>query len=125
MLTEEQKEQVRYYCGYGMLGQQMLPANGYRFFQTYGELEYKLINMQPGEENQVTTYYLVNLAQLESDIPAIRNNIDTKQAAVWYWNDKEFRDRVKLFNYVRRELCNYLGLTPGPGLMTGAVGFTV
>jgi hypothetical protein len=124
-LTETQKVQVRYYCGYGALGQQALPANGYRFFVEYGEMEYKLINMQPEEESEVITYYLPNLLQLKSDIPAIRDNIDTKQAAVWFWNEKEFRDRRTLFNYVRRELCAFLGLTPGPYLASGGVQFAV
>jgi hypothetical protein len=124
-LTEAQKIKVRYYCGYGMIGQQMLPANGYRFFQAYGEMEYKLINMQTGEEDEVINYYLVNLDQLKSDIPSVRNNIDTKQAAVWFWNNKEFRDRRTLFNYVRKELCNFLGLTPGPYLFSGGVQFAV
>ena len=125
MLTEVQKSQVRYFCGYGALGEQALPANGYRFFTEYGEMEYKLINLQPGEEWEVINYYIVNLSQLKSDIPTVRNNVDTKQAAVWYWNTNELRDRRRLFNYVRRELCNFLGLTPGPGLMTGAIGFMV
>jgi len=125
MLIEAQKVQIRYYCGYGALGQQMLPANGYRFFTAYGEMEYKLINMQPEEEDEVVNYYLVNLQQLKTDIPTVRDNVDTKQAAVWHWNDMEFRDRRTLFNYVRLELCNFLGLVPGPHLGAGGVRFSV
>jgi hypothetical protein len=88
-------------------------------------MEYKLVNAQPGEEDEVINYYLPNLDQLKSDIPAVRENLDTKQAAVWYWNDKEFSNRRQLFNYVRRELCAFLGLTPGPYLGTGAISFAV
>jgi hypothetical protein len=124
-LTQDQKIKVRYYCGYGVIGAQSLPANGYRFFTEYGEMEYKMISLQPGEETEVITYYLPNLDTLKADMPAIRENLDTKQAAVWTWNDKEFPDRRSLFNYVRRELCNFLGLTPGPGLLTGGVSFMV
>jgi hypothetical protein len=124
-LTEAQKVKVRYYCGYGMIGQQALPANGYRFFTEYGEMEYKLTNMQAEEESEVVTYYIPSLDQLKTDMPAIRENLDTKQAAVWIWNDKEFPNRRTLFNYVRRELCNFLGLTPGPGLSSGGMQFAV
>lgn len=124
-LTEQQKVQVRYYCGYGMIGQQALPANGYRFSTEYGIMEYKLINMQPEEEDEVINYYLPNLLTLKTDIPTIRNNLDTKQAAVWYWNDKEFPNRRTLFNYVRLELCNFLGLIPGPYLARGGVRLAV
>jgi hypothetical protein len=124
-LTEAQKVKVRYYCGYGMIGQQALPANGYRFFDEYGEMEYKLTNMQAEEESEVINYYIPNLDELKADMPAIRDNLDTKQAAVWIWNDKEFPNRRTLFNYVRRELCNFLGLTPGPGLSSGGMQFAV
>jgi hypothetical protein len=124
-LTEDQKIKVRYYCGYGVIGAQALPANGYRFFTEYGDMEYKMNNLQPGEEDQVITYYLPNLEQLKSDIPAIRANLDTKQAAVWIWNDKEFPNRRSLFNYVRNELVNFLGLEPGPGLPSGGIQFAV
>jgi hypothetical protein len=116
-LTEAQKVKVRYYCGYGMIGQQALPANGYRFFTQYGEMEYKLINMQAEEESEVINYYIPNLDELKADMPAIRDNLDTKQAAVWIWNDKEFPNR--------RALCNFLGLTPGPGLSSGGMQFAV
>jgi hypothetical protein len=126
-LTEAQKEKVRYYCGYGVLGDQALPANGYRFFVEYGEMEYKLINLQDGEEDEVVNNYLPTLLLLQSDLSSasLRSNLDTKQAAVWYWNDKEIRDRKKLFNYWRMELVNYLGLTPGPGLSSGGIRFAV
>jgi hypothetical protein len=124
-LTEAQKVKVRYYCGYGMIGQQALPANGYRFFDEYGEMEYKLTNMQAEEESEVINYYIPNLDELKADMPAIRDNLDTKQAAVWVWNDKEFPNRRTLFNYVRRELCDFLGLTPGPGLSSGGMQFAV
>jgi hypothetical protein len=124
-LTEDQKIKVRYYCGYGLLGQQVLPANGYRFSVTYGAMEYKLINFQPGEETEVITYYLPTLDQLKADIPLVRLNVDTLQAAVWKWNPKELRDRRRLYNYERFELCNFLGLTPGPGLGNNAIGCMV
>jgi len=125
MLTEDQKESVRYYCGYGMFGLQALPASGYRFSVVYGTLEYKMINLQPGEEARVVLNYIPKLIQLEQDTFDVRENLDTWQAAVWYWNRMEIRDRVKLFRYWRMELCNFLGIPPGPGLQSGGIGLAV
>lgn len=119
MLTTAEKVDARRYCGYGMFGQQALPANGYRFSTAYGTLEYKLNNMLPEEEAVFRTTYVANLALLETDIPGVRENLDTDQAAVWTHNKNELRDRADLFSYYRRELCKFMGIPPGPGLGDG------
>jgi hypothetical protein len=124
-LTETEKEAVRYYCGYGMYGLQALPASGYRFSIEYGTLEYKMINLQPGEEDRVRDQFLAKLAVLDEDTYDVRDNIDTDQAAVWYHNKQEIPDRVKLFNYWRLKLCAFLGIPPGEGLFGGAVSLAV
>jgi hypothetical protein len=123
-LSETEKEAVRYYCGYGMYGLQALPASGYRFSIVYGTLEYKMINLQPGEEDRVRNTFLVKLPVLEEDTYAVRDNIDTDQAAVWHHNKNEPRDRIRLFNYWRLKLCAFLGIPPGEGL-TGSGGAMV
>ncbi len=115
-LSDPQKTQVRYYCGYGMYGDQAMPANGYRFITQYGELEYKMITLLPDEYDKIVNFFLVNLPVLETDVYGVRNNMDTKQAAVWYWNEKEQRDRTRLYNYFRKELCRFLNIPPGEGL---------
>lgn len=119
MLSTAEKVDARRYCGYGMFGQQVLPANGYRFSTAYGSLEYKLNNMLTEEEAVFRTTYLANLSLLESDIPSVRENLDTDQAAVWTHNKNELRDRADLFSYYRRELCKFMGIPPGPGLGDG------
>lgn len=118
-LSETEKEAVRYYCGYSMYGLQALPASGVRFSVVYGTLEYKMINLQPGEEDRVRDIFLAKLAVLEEDTYDVRDNIDTDQAAVWYHNKQEIRDRIKLFNYWRLKLCAFLGIPPGEGLIGG------
>jgi hypothetical protein len=124
--TDAQKTDIRRYCGYGAFGGgQPLPASGYRFSTQYGVLEYKLNTLSAAEET-VTTTYLTNLAQLETDImgtAGVRSNLDTDEAAVWIHNKNEYRDRKSLYNGVRREMCAFLGIEPGPGLGNG--GLTV
>jgi hypothetical protein len=118
-LSEAQKEKVRYYCGYGMYGLQALPASGYRFSVVYGTLEYKMINLQAGEYDIIVNTFLVELPQLESDLFSARSNLDTAQAAVWYWNKNELRDRRRLYNMRRLDLCAFLGIPPGESLPNG------
>src|SRR5579872_464288 len=115
MLTEDQKELVRYYCGFGMYGTQALPASGYRYSVTYGTLEYKLITLQSGEEAKVLAF-LVELPILEADLFTVRTNMDTTQAAVWTWNKRELKDRRSLYTMRRLDLCTFLGIPPGEGL---------
>lgn len=122
--SEAEKEQIRYYTGYGMLGSQALPAGGYRFFETYGTLEYKMINCQPGEEDEIRNNYLVKLPVLRDDIYGVRANSDTAQAAVWFRNKDELKERRQLYKYFRLELVNFMGLTPGPNL-GGGISFVV
>jgi len=124
-LSDTEKEAVRYYCGYGMYGLQALPASGYRFSIVYGTMEYKMINLQPGEEDRVRNIFLANLATLEQDTFDVRNNVDTDQAAVWYHNKREIQDRAKLFNYWRLKLCAFLGIPPGEGLASGGAALVV
>lgn len=120
--TDAEKVDVRRFCGYGVYGMgQPLPASGYRFSTQYGVLEYKLITLGPDEETMVRAY-LANLRTLESDIMGtngIRANLDTDKAAVWTHNKNEYRDRKALYLGTRRELCQILGLPPGPGLSAG------
>ena len=109
-------------------GGQPLPASGYRFSTQYGILEYKLNTPSASEEAVVRTNYLASLTTLESDImgsTGVRTNLDTAAAAVWTHNKNEFRDRRNLFNGVRRELCAFLGIPPGPGLGDGSLNVVV
>ncbi len=119
-LTDDEKVLVRYYCGYGMYGTQALPANGYRFSIAYGTLEYKMITLEDAEYAKVELF-LTELPLLESDITSVRLNMDTAQAAVWYWNKNELRDRVRLYNVRRLALCALLGIPPGPSLQAGGI----
>ncbi|GAB3249171.1 hypothetical protein [Chitinimonas naiadis] len=117
--SDAEKTDIRRFCGYGAFGSQALPASGYRFFTAYGTMEYKLTNLLPAEEAVVRTTYLTNLGQLETDIFAVRGNLDTAQAAVWVHNPHEHADRERLFASVRRKLCGFLGIPPGPELANG------
>ena len=117
--TTAQKVDIRRHCGYPVYGGTPSSFQSYRFFQSYGTLEYRLSNLMPEEEAVITGTFLPNLASLEAAIPGVSANLDTDQAAVWTHNKNELRDREVLFSSYRRKLCGFLGVPPGPELSAG------
>ena len=124
-LTDAQKVDVRRYCGYPVFGSEVGSNAGYRFFQAYGELEFRMNNLAAEEETVVTGTYLANLTTLEAAIPGTSTNLDTEQAAVWKHNKNELRDRVRLLDTWRRKLCGFLGIPPGPDLGDAGIRLVV
>lgn len=117
--TNQERVDVRRFCGYGAFGGIASPAFGYRYFQAYGSLEYKLSNLAVEEEATLRSVYLTSvnsLYVLESAIYGTTANLDTAQAAVWVHNKDELKDRKKLFNQMRADLCDFLGIPAGPAL---------
>lgn len=115
MLTDQEKTDIRRFAGFGVFGATPDQAFGYRFFQHYGTLEYKLSNMSEAEEG-VARNFLTTLAGLETAVPTASDNLDTDQAAVWTHNKNEVRDRLALLDMWRKRLCDFLGIPPGPYL---------
>jgi hypothetical protein len=113
-LSDQQRVDIRRFCGYPVFGTAIMPVAGYRFFQDYGQLEYRMTNMSDNEVNTLVTVYLAPLYKLESDVPGSADNLDTSQAGPWIHNDSEVQDRLNLFNYLRRYLCTFMGVRPGP-----------
>ena len=122
-LSDAEKVQIRKYCGYPMFGGIPVQNFGWRYFTHYGTLEFFMINLSSLEETEIRSNFLVKLPQLETDAFSVRDNLDTKQAAVWYWNTNEIKDRQKLYNYWRSLLCQFVGIPPGPMFDSGAISF--
>jgi hypothetical protein len=124
VVVESDKVDLRRFCGYPAYGFGPAGFQGWRFFQAYGLLEYRLNNLDP-TEGAVCQTYLTNLRTLEAAIPGAGGNLDTDQAAVWTHNKSEVRDRSALFDDWRRRLCGFLGVPPGPSLGNGGVFLVV
>ena len=122
--TDAERTDVRRYCGYPAYGAGASGFQGWRFFQAYGLLEYRLTNLAASEE-AVTRGYLIQLSALESEIPATGSRLDTSEAAVWTRNPEELRERTRLFDDWRRRLCGFLGVPPGPALGDGQIAVVV
>ena len=111
-LTDAQRVDARRFAGYEAYGSGNAGFQGWRFFQAYGTLEYKLTNITDAEAAVLLTY-LATLNTLEAAIITAAANLDTDQAAVWTHNKNEIGDRSKLYDGWRRRLCGFLGIPPG------------
>ena len=49
-------------------------------------------------------------------------NLDTDVAAVWTHNKREVADREALFTNLRKKLCEFLGVPPGPAFNSASGG---
>ncbi|KXV33806.1 hypothetical protein AD940_09655 [Gluconobacter thailandicus] len=117
-LTEGEKMDVRRFCGYPAVGSRETGQESWRFFQVEGALEWRIGNLS-GAELQQIRLYLLQLYPLEKALLGASDNLDTAQAASWYHNGHELRDRMTLFTLWRRRLCAFLGVTGGLELQDG------
>jgi hypothetical protein len=117
-LTDAEKTDARRFCGYPAYGAGSAGFQNWRFYQSYGLLEFRLNNLAD-TEIIVLQRYLVTLNGLEAGVPQSADNLDTDQAAVWTRNRSEARDRTSLFDDWRRRLCGFLGIAIGPALASG------
>lgn len=112
--TSAQLVDIRRHCGYPAYGDGAVVFPFPWIMQQYLALEYRLQHMSADEGAVVVNTYLANLTTLEAAIPAAGANLDTDEAAVWKHNKDEVSDRLALFDAMRRRLCQFLGVPPGP-----------
>ncbi len=119
MLTDAEKTDIRRFCGYPAYGASPSGNTGWRFYQAYGVLEYRMTNLSDSEL-AVIRGYLCALRGFEAAIPAAANNLDTSAAAVWTHNPAEMIERQRLERDWGRRMCGFLGVPPGPALSNGS-----
>ncbi len=117
--TDAEKADIRRFCGYPAYGAGASGFQGWRFFQSYGELEYRMNNLAAAEY-QVVRQYLASLYVLEAAVPAAGGNLDTDQAAIWTHNKNEVADRLRLMATWQTRLTAFLGVPFGPALATAS-----
>lgn len=115
--AEADRVDIRRYAGYPPYGTGVVVFPEPWVFRYYLAMETRLNNLVSAEAAVVQSY-LVQLRQLEVAVPAAAENLDTDRAAVWTHNQHEVRDRMALYRGWRLELCNVLGIPPGPHLRT-------
>ena len=123
-LTDHEKVETRRFCGYPVQGNTAAGFSGWRFYQSYGLLEFRINNLAEAELRTLRGF-LKTLASLEAAIPRATESLDTARAAVWVRNPEELRDRDHLFNGWCERLCSFLGIPPGPGMKSHAPALIV
>ena len=116
--ADSEKADIRRFAGYPPYGVGAAGFSGWRFFQAYGLMEFRLNNMAAAEIQNIR-YMLTQLYTLESAVWGAGANLDTDQAAVWKHNRDEVAHREGLFAMHRRRLASLLGVPPGPHLGAG------
>lgn len=124
MFTDQQKTDIRRFCGYPAYGAGQEGSVGWRYFTAYGALEYRINNLSANEVAVVVTY-ISTVTQLELAILGASDNLDTDAAASWTRNSHEVADRMRLFDAWRRRLCAFLGVPPGEGLGRGGLSLVM
>ncbi|MGY6770168.1 hypothetical protein [Komagataeibacter sp. NFXK3] len=114
-LTDTELAQARRYMGYPAMGSADSGMQSWRFFRVYGFNEWRLGHLSPAECAQARAF-VVQCQMLESAVMAAAGNLDTDRAAVWTRNRTEVTDRFTLYTRWRVQLCNFMGVPPGPGL---------
>ena len=123
MLTNQNVVDVRRFTGYSVSGN--LPTQLYREdeYSTASRaslsLDFRLANLQPEEENTLTTVFLPNLLAREAEIQATGANLTVDTAGPFRRNSRKLSERMRLYMYLRLELCTFLGFSPGPHLVVG------
>lgn len=113
--TDAELTDLRRYCGYPAIGDTASGESSWRFFTSYGALEWRLQNLASSEISQARLV-LSQIGPLEDAILAASPGLDTSEAASWVRNPRELEERVALYDYLRRRLCGFLGVPAGPDL---------
>lgn len=118
VFTDAQKTDLRRFMGYPPKGTDYNTIMYGAIFNSGGEVEYRLDKLTI-EEGAIAKSHLARLKDLEEAVYAAADNLDTDQIAVISRNRSEVPDRLALFDTMRRRLCEFLGLPPGPYLRGG------
>lgn len=124
-LTEQQKLDVRRYCGYPLVGDIPVsrdndPAHGWVSPGSFQTLTRRLSTLSAVEEATLIAKFLTPLTTLETALWAAGADLDTKKAAVWERNPNQIQESSALYKKARLALCSFVGVTPGPDISGGA-----
>lgn len=114
-LSDQEKEDVREFCGYPLYGNGtvVFPAPWVNVY--WLALETRMNTAEPAEYQNIR-YKLSLLYPLDKAISDASCTLNIDIAAVFTRNKRELKERVQLFNYYRRRLCDFLGVPAGPNL---------
>lgn len=113
VFTEQQKTDIRRFCGYLAYGTGAVVFPYPWIMRQYQALEFRMNNLSTTDGQTVVTTYLAPLYTLETALVTISATLNVDTAAVFKRNAKERQERTELFNYWRQRLCSFMGVPPG------------
>jgi len=122
--SEQERTDVRRFCGYPAFGAGTQGFQNWRFYQAYGLLEFRL-NWLTGSEEAVVRRYLATLGEMEMALAASAGGLDIATAGGFARNSNEVGERTRLLDDWRRRLCGFLGVPPGAALGDGGLRLVV
>ena len=120
-LTDAEKSDIRFFCGYSLYGNSASGFMGYRFFEAQGFLEYRMTNASPNECASIRQQ-LTEIQSLRTAIFGASSSLIVDSAGVFKRNANEIRERKGLYDDWRIQLCKNLGVPPGPGIQSAHAG---
>ena len=123
-LTDAQKVDVRRFCGYPAFGSGADGNAGWRFYQAYGALEYRMANLSVSEVSVVSNM-ISTLNGFETSLEGSVGDLDTDAAGAWSRNKDEVRDRAGLMTMWSKRLCAFFGVPPGPAMVVSGLNLIV
>ena len=124
LLTDAQTVDVRRFCGYPAFGSGADGNAGWRFYQAYGALEYRMINLSV-DEVTIVANMLVTLNGFEASLAGSISDLDTDAAGSWTRNRDEVKDREAMLALWSRRLCAFLGVPAGPAMIMNGLQLVV
>jgi hypothetical protein len=114
--TDQQLVDIRRFCGYPTQsdGTVLFPAPWVN--REYLALDYRLQHFSIDETKTILTVYLPPLYVAQTAIQTMGTTLNVDMAGPFKRNSREMRERISLYNWLRRDLCAYMGIQPGPGL---------
>lgn len=117
--SDQEKADIRLFCGFETYGGEGDAGfQGWRYYQEYGLLEFRMNNLAPAEYQNVRLM-LSYLYPIRTAMAAMYATINVAIAASFTRNSSELVDRQQQYTEMRKQLCGAVGIVPGPLLRGG------
>jgi hypothetical protein len=112
--TPAQVTAIRYYAGYGAYA-----AYGYVFNEQMAYLDTQVAAMSDTEQATLVTEFLNVLPGLKTALDNVTTTLTIGVAGPFTRNPEEYAERKRQYSALRREMCDFINVTPGRGLSGG------
>lgn len=114
--TDAENTAIRYYAGYPAYA-----AFGYWLSPDSATLKAQTDGMSDTEQATIRTEFLAVLPGLKTAIDGASALLMVDRAGPFRRNQQEIPERIRLYNSLRRRMCQFIGCEPGPDLRGGVV----